>query len=91
LPTTETRSSLLSTVTTPYTTRLTDHTGNVKGVAVSRDGHTLATASLDTTARLWETDVDTVATRICNITWPRITPRQWDQYLPGLPYQPPCP
>jgi WD40 repeat protein/energy-coupling factor transporter ATP-binding protein EcfA2 len=69
---------------------LTGHTNNVNAVAFSPDGHTLATASSDVTARLWETDVDRVAARICSIT-PRITPSDWNQYLPGLAYHPPCP
>jgi hypothetical protein len=34
-PTTETRSSLLRTIATPYATRLTGHIGNVKGVSRS--------------------------------------------------------
>jgi WD40 repeat protein len=69
---------------------LTGHTGSVKSVAFSPDGHTLATTSADSTARLWEINIDTVAGRICKTT-PTITPPEWNQYLPGLPYRPPCP
>jgi WD40 repeat protein/energy-coupling factor transporter ATP-binding protein EcfA2 len=69
---------------------LTGHTSSVKSAAFSPDGHTLATASTDGTARLWEINVDSVAARICSTT-PAITLREWNQYLPDLPYQPPCP
>jgi WD40 repeat protein/energy-coupling factor transporter ATP-binding protein EcfA2 len=69
---------------------LTGHTSSVRSVAFSPDGHTLATASADSTTRLWETNVDSVAARICQTT-PTITPREWNQYLPDLPYRRPCP
>lgn len=133
-PTTEAHGSLLSTVAKPYATRLTGHTEHVYSVSFSpdgrtlatasrdntarvwdisdprhpnplatlaghsnglyevnfsRDGRTLATSSRDTTGRLWETNVENVAARICSIT-PHITKDEWDQYLSGLPYQPPC-
>ena len=68
---------------------LTGHHNTVHSVAFSPDGHTLASASYDNTARLWETNVDRVAARICNIT-PSITKSEWNQYLAGLIYQPPC-
>ncbi|MGH3821811.1 MAG: TIR domain-containing protein [Pseudonocardiaceae bacterium] len=53
-PTTQARGSLLSTLANPYATRLTGHTSGVTGMALSPDGHTLATASRDNTVRLWE-------------------------------------
>jgi energy-coupling factor transporter ATP-binding protein EcfA2 len=68
---------------------LTGHTNNVESVAFSPDGRTLATGSYDITARLWDINVDRVIARICRIT-PTITKNEWDQYLPGLAYRPPC-
>lgn len=70
---------------------LTGHTQIVAPVVFSPDGHTLATTGFDNTVRLWETDADRVAGRICDTAWPRITQDEWNDYLPGLSYQPPCP
>ncbi|AXU17375.1 hypothetical protein CRV15_33455 (plasmid) [Streptomyces clavuligerus] len=69
---------------------LTGHTDRLHRVAFAADGHTVATSSRDGTALLWETDVRTVAARICALAHPTITRGEWKAYFPGLPYRPPC-
>jgi WD40 repeat protein len=72
---------------------LTGHTGFVRAVAFSPDGHTLATGSAGTdhTIRLWEMNVDQAIWRICTTTANTLTPVTWVQHVPDLPYRPPCP
>jgi WD40 repeat protein len=36
-------------------------------------------------------DVEQVARLICERAYPRMTVDEWNQYIPNLPYQPPCP
>jgi WD40 repeat protein len=59
-------------------------------VAFHPDGHTLVTGSADQTIRQWETDPEQVTSQICAVAYPRITPDQWEQYLPDIDYRPPC-
>ncbi|HEY4854167.1 MAG TPA: AAA family ATPase [Streptosporangiaceae bacterium] len=70
---------------------LTGPTDVVYGVAFSPDGHTLAVGSADNTVRLWRTDPSHVASYICSIAGDPLTRTEWNQYIPGLPYNPPCP
>jgi WD40 repeat protein len=70
---------------------LTGHTDRVYAVAFGADGHTLVTGGQDDVALRWESDAERVATRICQVAWPRITADDWGRHFPGLDYQPPCP
>ncbi|MEQ0558637.1 hypothetical protein ABJI51_06120 [Amycolatopsis sp. NEAU-NG30] len=53
-PSPEARSSVLGMFGTPYSTRLTGHTGRINTAALRPDGRVLVTASWDGTARLWD-------------------------------------
>ncbi len=69
---------------------LTGPTGFVESVAFSSDGKTLAAGSDDKTVQIWNLDIDNAIQRICATTWNTLTRAQWKQYLPQLPYSPPC-
>ena len=62
--------------------------GPTESVVFSPQGNTLATTSQDGTVHLWDLNISYAINQICNTT--TITPQQWRQYLPQVPYQPPC-
>ncbi|GAA4260423.1 nSTAND1 domain-containing NTPase [Dactylosporangium darangshiense] len=59
-------------------------------VAFSPNGHTLAAAGADPQTRLWDTSPARVAAWVCTTAGTPITPAEWSQYVPGLPFDPPC-
>jgi WD40 repeat protein len=73
-----------------YLATLTGPSRGVLAVAFSPNQHTLAAGSDDRTVRLWDTNPQSAADMICATAGQPITRREWAQYIPGKPYQPPC-
>jgi len=59
-------------------------------LAFSPDGTTLAVVRASAGVDLWDTDPDHVIAGICNAVGDPITEQQWQHYLPGQDYRPPC-
>lgn len=61
------------------------------GVAVfAPTGRTLATASRDGTVLLWDVDPASWQRRACAVAARPLTHQEWQDFLPGRPYQPSC-
>lgn len=73
---------ILATITGPV--------GAVFIDAFDTDRPILATAGSDQTVRLWSTDTNQVIAFICATASTPITTAEWTQYVPGIPYDPPC-
>jgi WD40 repeat protein len=76
------RPKVLTTLRAPLTTQ-------VFAVKYSPDGRLLL-GSDGKAVRLWEPDVARASRLICSTTGDGITRKEWEQYVPGLPYAPPC-
>ena len=62
----------------------------VEALALTPDGRQVFAAAGGNVVQHRYVDVEDAAHRICAIAYPRITPAQWQKYLPDLPYQRPC-
>ena len=72
------------------TDTVTSVTNAVSSVVFSPGGRTLAAGNRDGTVWLWNLDVDDAIQRVCATTGNTLTPARWEQYIPELPYDPPC-
>ncbi|MGW6447561.1 nSTAND1 domain-containing NTPase [Lentzea sp. NPDC055074] len=67
-------------------------TGSPVNTAVFRPvGDLLLTGGGDRALRTWQTDEAAVVASICVGTGDSLTEREWNRYLPELPYSPVCP
>jgi WD40 repeat protein len=64
--------------------------GNLSTAGFTPSGTAFAVAS-DSSVFLYDNDTAKLATRLCSYTGNSITPAQWQQDAPGIPYQNPCP
>lgn len=64
--------------------------GTVFSVAFSHTANILAAGSQDRLTQLWLATPAAAAGYICAITGTPITRAEWERYIPGLPYDPPC-
>jgi WD40 repeat protein len=63
--------------------------GIVYTLAFSPDGNTLAVGSNES-VRLWDTHPTAAAAKICATAGQPLTRTEWNAYIPGRPYSPPC-
>ncbi|WP_448611813.1 nSTAND1 domain-containing NTPase [Geodermatophilus sp. URMC 60] len=75
----------------PHGAPLTGHTSWVHGVAFSPNGQLLATTSGDTTTRLWDPLFTSWVTVGCKLVNRNLSMANWNQLLPGVPYERTCP
>jgi WD40 repeat protein/transcriptional regulator with XRE-family HTH domain len=70
---------------------LTGPAEHVYSVAFSPRGDTLAAADSSGQVWLWDTHATTVATAVCAMAGQPLSRAEWQAYIPGRPYAPPCP
>jgi WD40 repeat protein/transcriptional regulator with XRE-family HTH domain len=71
--------------------RLTSASDAVLSADFRPDGTWLAAGLADGAVRLWNLDAEQVARQVCATAGDPVTRAEWDRYVTGVPYRPPCP
>jgi WD40 repeat protein len=64
--------------------------GGMSAVAFSPDGTTIAASGTDHAVHLWQASPKRAAKAICATAGTPITRTEWNRYVPGAAYAPPC-
>jgi WD40 repeat protein len=59
-------------------------------IDLSPDGRRLLLTHADGRGAVWDVDPESWAGRACRLANRTLTPKEWDEFLPGRPYQPAC-
>jgi hypothetical protein len=57
---------------------------------LSADGRSLLITSANGQGAVWDIDPDVWATRACALANRTLSREEWEQFLPGRPYEPAC-
>jgi hypothetical protein len=60
-------------------------------VALAPDGRLIASYEDDGHGYAWDLSLSSLEQHACSVAGRTLTQLEWDQYLPGRPYQPACP
>lgn len=64
---------------------------SVKDIALSLDGHWLASGGSEKTLIIWDMKLESWIEDACRVANRNLTPEEWEQYFPGQPYHKTCP
>ena len=62
-----------------------------ESLAVNAAGDRIYLGTFDTTAQMWKATIEPWPQLACAIAGRNLTPKEWETFLHGIPYQPTCP
>ncbi|MEU5694965.1 XRE family transcriptional regulator [Actinosynnema sp. NPDC020468] len=71
--------------------KITGRTTGIYGVSFAETADKVTTSNADGTSRSWEFDFDVVVSAMCQAVETPISREEWQRYVGGLAFRPPCP